>query len=548
MKKIQTIIIAAIAAAFQATAIVLPEIEPIEGYDLCGYVHDGTSGIAGVQVTDGYSIVLTDDSGLYRIASNPKAGYVYISTPSGYAPATVENAIQGYWAVIDPSATSFRHDFELKAIGDDSNFHFLVHADPQPTPSVTDNCWSELGKAYSEIIQEADKLNKEDGFETLMLMLGDITEEIGYIDYLHVLNTTKYNVPTYPVPGNHDKAYLADQEKSTERYRSVWGPLYYSFNRGNVHFVMLDNVGVVAGDYYRGYSPEEYLWVQKDLALLDPQTRVILCGHIAYTNSASDRKSYEQLLNLFTPFNTLILSGHSHFINNIGSTFHENLEERNQQALSGHRWRGKISRDGTPNGYYIYNVVGSEISWAFKATGKNIDKCLFRMYEPGQFDEQPPLPTDDKTVIINVYDWDPYWTVTWRLDDVEQGEVGHYEKAYDPMAQFNYDSLPSESNRARQSKHMFYCEVPSSGSHVEVTATDRFGRTMTSSLYLEAGVESINAESCGVISTEIFNLAGISLMTVEGKPYPSTLPIQPGCYLLHMKMADGSTVTEKAFL
>ncbi len=54
MKKIQTIIIAAIAAAFQATAYVLSEIEPIEGYDLCGYVHDGTSGIAGVQVTDGY--------------------------------------------------------------------------------------------------------------------------------------------------------------------------------------------------------------------------------------------------------------------------------------------------------------------------------------------------------------------------------------------------------------------------------------------------------------------------------------------------------------
>jgi hypothetical protein len=63
---------------------------------LKGKVQAGGKGIAGVAVTDGKSIVVTNKSGQYELKSHAEAEFVYISIPSGYAFPTKSGVAQFY--------------------------------------------------------------------------------------------------------------------------------------------------------------------------------------------------------------------------------------------------------------------------------------------------------------------------------------------------------------------------------------------------------------------------------------------------------------------
>ena len=47
-------------------------------------VADKGEALQGVKVTDGYSLVRTDDQGAYTLDVHPDAGFVYLTIPSGY--------------------------------------------------------------------------------------------------------------------------------------------------------------------------------------------------------------------------------------------------------------------------------------------------------------------------------------------------------------------------------------------------------------------------------------------------------------------------------
>ena len=67
---------------------------------------------------------------------------------------------------------------------------------------------------------------------------------------------------------------------STLTFQRRFGPRYYSFNRGAVHYVVLDDV-FWYGDGYIGYLGEDQLtWLANDLALVEPGTPVIVATHI----------------------------------------------------------------------------------------------------------------------------------------------------------------------------------------------------------------------------------------------------------------------------
>ena len=75
-----------------------------EGTTLTGVVKCGCRGVAGVAVTDGEHIVLTDENGVYNIASTKPYGVVYITTPSGYEPVAIDDVRQAYWARTTPDS------------------------------------------------------------------------------------------------------------------------------------------------------------------------------------------------------------------------------------------------------------------------------------------------------------------------------------------------------------------------------------------------------------------------------------------------------------
>src|SRR5690606_12939149 len=75
-----------------------------------------------------------------------------------------------------------------------------------------------------------------------------------------------------------------------KKYRDIIGPTYYSFNLGEVHYVVLDNIqyintggapGVVGQRNYNDViTPEQIEWLKKDLETLPDKTApVVIAMH-----------------------------------------------------------------------------------------------------------------------------------------------------------------------------------------------------------------------------------------------------------------------------
>ncbi len=556
MKTRNILTAAALMAFVSANAIELPELPSKEGFDIKGYVHDGTKGVAGVAVTDGYSITTTDADGAYYLTSSPLAYFVYYTLPSGYEAGTVENGVTKFFADIDRQAGETRADFIINPIGDDENFSFIVHADTQPDEYFNSNVFTELGKAYVDMQTTANTIEAKEGFKPFNLHLGDImyhtdTQTDDYQRYLSTLKNRNYTCPIYATPGNHDRSYTANYNAAMKLYRETWGPTYHSFNRGNIHFVALDNVKPTDGNYSRGFTTESVEWLKKDLAGIEKGSRVVFMTHRPMTRVAADVKAYTTVLDILKDYDVLMLTGHLHRPGNNFDVYDSNLKERNQTALGGYEWRSACAADGTPNGYYIYEVKGNDISWKFKWTGRDADTNLFRMYTPGQFTDNIPGAADEKTVLINIWDWDEDWKVTWKQDGVDMGDVERYESHLDPWASSLYDNNASRPTwKSVESYHIFHCDVPATCANVEVTVTDPFGRTVSKALDLDhiAGIETVTTATCGVETTEVYNLQGVKLITVNGYPQVDTLPVGRGCYIMVLRHTDGTVTSEKVIL
>lgn len=543
-----------------AAAITLPALPDRAGYDVKGYVHDGEKGVAGVYVTDGYNITATATDGSYYLPSNQNADFVYYTLPAGYAAGKVDGMVPCFFERINRGNGVFQADFELKPIADDTEFSFLVHADTQPDTSFNTNVYSELGKAYAKMQTTADAIAAEEGFEPFALHLGDIIYNTNRIvaDYERFNNeilSRGFHTAVYPTPGNHDRRYLADYKAAMKTYTDQWGPAYHSFNRGKVHFISVDNVKIVAdGDYTRGISADAEEWIRKDLATVPKGSRVVLFAHQPMTRSAKIQKTFKNVLDMLKNYDTMILTGHLHRVFNNFPEYAPSIMERSHVALGGYEWRaGILSQDGVPGGYYIYHVNGNDISWKYVWTGKDPDAEMFRLYTNGQFNTTKYGKEDEKTVLMNIWDWDDKWTATWTLDGVPQGDVTRLETALDPWASYLYDNVPGhETWKAQETYHVFQCIVPNTGNKVEVTVTDRFGRSCTKSILLphvdNGGIEAVSAATSGVATSEIYNLQGVRLLTVEGYPETDTLPLGAGCYVMRLHHTDGTVTVEKVML
>ena len=85
--------------------------------------------MAGVPVSDGEKIVLTDKKGRYAIDSRKKDGTVFVITPSGYYAPSTDNFQPAFWALLDKDVRKKeKHDFTLEAQNQD-NFSILFTTD-----------------------------------------------------------------------------------------------------------------------------------------------------------------------------------------------------------------------------------------------------------------------------------------------------------------------------------------------------------------------------------------------------------------------------------
>jgi Predicted phosphohydrolases len=446
---------------------------------LTGSVKSEGKGIAGVAITDGLNVVTTNINGNYALKSNASAEFVYISTPRGYAFNHDKGITQFYQSIV-PVRGAFKADFNLEKLAIDDTIHnFIVWADPQIQNA------DDAALLKSQSVPDTRKLIASYGEQALFhgIGCGDLVWDKFELfpDYKEAVDQT--GIPFFQVIGNHDMDIDArSDDNSSKTFKKHFGPSYYSYNRGEVHYVVLDDVFFLGtSKSYIGYIQEQqFAWLEQDLANVKPGSTVVVAVHIPVNTGVKRRNQLaeepiggvvanrRELYRILKPFKAHIMSGHTHFNEKVFEG--GNIIEHVHGTVCGAWWTGPICYDGTPNGYGVYEVNGGEITWYYKAVGMEKDH-QFRIYPVGAVEGKPELFS------VNVWNWDPEWKVEWFEDGKHRGELER-KVAYDPWSIALHLGDQKPTRRAwvepQRTDHMFFGKPSADARTITVQVTDRF--------------------------------------------------------------------------
>lgn len=459
---------------------------PASAIRVRGRVHASGSGLAGVGVTDGLSVVETMDDGTFELVTTARQPFVYLSLPSGYqVPKSETGTARFYQPVRADASGEATATFDLQPLaGSDERHAFVVLADPQ-----TQNTY-ETDLLHAETVPDVQALlqTRPDGEPVFGVTCGDIMfDDLSlYPEYERAVQ--RMGVPFFQVIGNHDLDFEGfTDEASAQTFRRHFGPTYYSFDRGAVHYVVLDDVFWNHDRYFGYLDANQLAWLEADLARVEAGRPVVVFVHIPVLSSQHLRlgqsepsphitiTNREALYRLLEPYQAHIISGHTHETEHV---FEGGTHEHILGAACGAWWSGPIGHDGSPNGYALYEVNGESLRWRFKSTGHDLSHQL-RTYAAGS---APKAPDE---FIANVWDWDPEWTVVWYEGSDRRGQMAQ-RIGTDPLSEELHrgSDLPERRQwvEPMPTAHLFYAPQPATTAALRVEATDRWGETFSAAL------------------------------------------------------------------
>ena len=392
----------------------------------------GERGVAGVLVSNGREVVATSADGSYEIPAYDDMN-LFITKPAGYAtPVSAEivpqfayiHKIDGspplrYGGIAPTGPLPGQINFPLieDPVGD--RFQCLAFGDPQP---YTNQEVSYVRDTVGKMLVTRDNSTVE-----CLLFEGDIMG-----DDLSLFGRFKKivaagGVPQYYVGGNHDLDWDAEHDAhSFDTFRREWGPEYYSFDIGRVHFIVLDNVRYPCNGIddhafcnparrptYNGVIAERQLeWLRNDLAHVPEDKLLVISAHIpfvTYTDAAQQKHQTDNLDELYAIVGdrpALGLSGHTHTTEQIVPGEHfEGWREHTGTgpakfhqivtgAVSGSWWAGDLDdtgiphatqRLGAPRGYYQLDFDGADYVDTYLTFGGSPDRQLHASFNTPRF-------------------------------------------------------------------------------------------------------------------------------------------------------------------
>jgi hypothetical protein len=429
-----------------------------------------------VAVSDGLRVVNTQDDGTFEFLSNGSMPFVFLSLPSGFnIPMNPGGTARFYEPVPDAGDTmEVRWELTRSDLMNDQH-GFVLLADPQTLDD------SDMRRFHEETVPDIQAtLRGMDGM--FAVACGDIMYDKLDLFPGYVSAIQKIGVPGFQVLGNHDVETLAQtDEEAAATFMTYFGPTYYSFNRGEVHYVVLDDV-FWHGNGYIGYIEQAQLdWLQQDLASIETGRTVVVFMHIPSYNEQHVRSgertpsksvvvlNREALNRVLEPYQAHIIVGHMHESEHLidqGNRIHVS------GAVCGAWWTGDICFDGTPNGYPVYQVRGSSLQWRYKSTKLSADTQM-RLYPRGSDFDRPD------EVVANVWDATPDWKIVWYEDGERRGLMKR-TRAFDPLSvkMHSGSSLPAKHPWVDPvpTDHLFYARPSADARVVLVEATDGWGR------------------------------------------------------------------------
>lgn len=186
----------------------------------------------------------------------------------------------------------------------------LARLQAQPNPLGGDSLRfvfiGDSQRFYDEAEAFVRSVNQQPGI-AFVAIAGDISD-FGLVRELRWVHDRlrDLKVPYLTVIGNHD--HVAN---GREAYQQVYGPLNYSFQYGNTHFVFIDTNGREYG--FNGRVPD-VAWLHQ--ALNDParaKRQVVMC-HVPPTDADFDRQLEQPFVRAFAEAPNLLfgLNGHRH--------------------------------------------------------------------------------------------------------------------------------------------------------------------------------------------------------------------------------------------
>ena len=516
------------------------DFTPDAGTTVYGVVSTADGPVPGVVVSDGVEVTVTNEQGIYQLQSDKEWGYVFISVPAGYEVPAEGVLPQFYKMMKGDASTAERVDFSLTAVDGQDDYKVLVLGDMHLANRTGDlkqfmEFTSDLN-AYRALYQQE---------KMYAIALGDMTWDLYWYsnsyalpEYLNTINSQVKGLQIFHTIGNHDYDYKATNDRDAEsRFMDYIAPTYYSFNLGKVHYVVLDDIdcsnydGTTSRDYEKRVSAGQLSWLAKDLSHVDKSVPLVVVMHaqVFYPSQTDGFKvdhdvlNTTQLLNVLDGYKVHFITGHTHMNYNVtpddAVTGGREVYEHNTGAICGSWWWSgyltpgvHLSPDGTPGGYAIWSVNGTDMEWMYKATGWTED-YQFRSYDLNNVHfslaDVPQMPAgvpasvkkeymkyvdaypenQDNEVLINVWNWNPRWTL--KVTD-ENGNTLTPEEvwAYDPLhvaamsvKRFNSSTLTSTPSFITEKfPHFFKVKAADADVDLTITVCDEFGHQWTENM------------------------------------------------------------------
>ena len=516
-------------------SILIDDIDPGKA-TVYGVVSCDGAGIAGVSVSDGMEVAVTDRDGVFRLRSQKELGYVFVSVPGGYEVATKGILPRFHNTLVADKRTPERSDFALTKVSNDK-FTLIVMGDMHLANRNNDR--TEFYK-FTEDVRSYMAAHPRD--KIYGLTLGDMTWDLywysksycfpQYLDDMNHASTGVDKLMVWHTIGNHDHDMDAAGDFDTEvEYVKDIAPTYYSFNLGKVHFIVLDDIlcknsGTGDRKYDEKLDAAQSSWLKKDLANVPKTTPIVVTMHApAYHDNASNSSvtpelasNFKSFFNYFNGYPVVhLITGHTHRVLNVDNTESSNFFEHNAGAVCATWWwtqaynKVNVGTDGAPGGYELWEVDGTSFKWQFRAT-KEDPSFQFRSYDlnnvcfdattvvsylPGgsawareefarRYGARFPKSSSNK-VLLNVWGYDPKWTikVTEKAGSGDKALTVKRIKTYDPLhiiamsaVRFNSPDLSASNTpdfTSSLTTHMFEVQASSPSTTLEIEVRDEFG-------------------------------------------------------------------------
>lgn len=516
------------------------DFTPDAGTTVYGVVSTADGPVPGVVVSDGVEVTVTNEQGIYQLQSDKEWGYVFISVPAGYEVPAEGVLPQFYKMMKGDASTAERVDFSLTAVDGQDDYKVLVLGDMHQANRTGDL------KQFMEFTSDLNAYRALHQQEKMYaIALGDMTWDLYWYsnsyalpEYLNTINSQVKGLQIFHTIGNHDYDYKATNDRDAEsRFMDYIAPTYYSFNLGKVHYVVLDDIdcsnydGTTSRDYEKRVSAGQLSWLAKDLSHVDKSVPLVVVMHaqVFYPSQTDGFKvdhdvlNTTQLLNVLDGYKVHFITGHTHMNYNVmpddAVTGGREVYEHNTGAICGSWWWSgyltpgvHLSPDGTPGGYAIWSVNGTDMEWMYKATGWTED-YQFRSYDLNNVHfslaDVPQMPASvpasvkkeymkyveaypenqDNEVLINIWNWNPRWTL--KVTD-ENGNTLTPEEvwAYDPLhvaamsvKRFNSSTLTSTPSFITENfPHFFKVKAADADVDLTITVCDEFGHQWTENM------------------------------------------------------------------